>query len=177
MTLRLADKQAIVAEVGEVAKNALSAVTAEYRGLSVGEMSQLRVQARHAGVYLRVVRNTLARRALQGTGFACLNDTLVGPLLLAFSQREPGAAARLIRAFTKQNEKLLVKALAFDGQLLSINEIDKLADLPTRDEAMATLMAAMKAPIAKLVRILSEPHAKLVRTIAALRDQRQTTDA
>ncbi|BBB15585.1 50S ribosomal protein L10 [Candidatus Rickettsiella viridis] len=173
MTLRLEDKQAIVAEVGEVAKNALSAVTAEYRGLSVGELSQLRVQARNSGVYLRVVRNTLARRALEGTDFACLQDTLVGPLLLAFSQQEPGAAARLIKAFTKQNQKLLVKALAFDGQLLPVNDIDKLASLPTRDEAIATLMAVMKAPITKLVRTLAEPHAKFVRTVAAVRDQRQ----
>ena len=173
MTLRLADKQAIVAEVGEVAKSALSAVTAEYRGLSVGEMSQLRVQARDSGVYLRVVRNTLARRALEGTGFACLQDTLVGPLLLAFSQQEPGAAARLIRTFAKQNEKLLVKALALDGQLLPVNDLDKLANLPTRDEAIATLMAVIKAPITKLVRTLAEPHAKLVRTVAAVRDQRQ----
>lgn len=173
MTLRLADKQAIVAEVGEVAKSALSAVTAEYRGLSVGEMSQLRVQARSSGVYVRVVRNTLARRALEGTGFACLQDTLVGPLLLAFSQQEPGAAARLIRTFAKQNEKLLVKALAFDGQLLPVHDLDKLANLPTRDEAIATLMAVLKAPITKLVRTLAEPHAKLVRTVAAVRDQRQ----
>lgn len=173
MTLRLEDKQAIVAEVGEVAQNALSAVTAEYRGLSVGEMSQLRVQARSSGVYLRVVRNTLARRALEGTGFACLQDTLVGPLLLAFSQQEPGAAARLIKTFSKQNEKLQVKALAFGGQLLPVNELDKLASLPTRDEAIATLMAVMKAPITKLIRTLAEPHVKLVRTVAAVRDQRQ----
>lgn len=177
MTLRLEDKQAIVAEVGEVARNALSAVTAEYRGLSVGEMSRLRLQARHSGVYLRVVRNTLARRALAGTDFACLQDTLVGPLLLAFSQQEPGAAARLIRAFIKQNEKLIVKALAFDGQLLEVNDLDKLANLPTRDEAIATLMAAMKAPITKLVRTLAEPQAKLVRTFAAYREQRQAVGA
>ena len=177
MTLRLEDKQAIVAEVGEVAKNALSAITAEYRGLSVGEMSQLRLQARSSGVYLRVVRNTLARRALAGTGFACLQDTLVGPLLLAFSQQEPGAAARLIRTFIKQNEKLVVKALAFDGQLLAVNDLDKLANLPTRDEAIATLIAIMKAPITKLVRTLVEPQAKLVRLFAAFRDQRQAVGA
>lgn len=173
VTLRLEDKQAIVAEVGEVAKNALSVVTAEYRGLSVEELSQLRVQARSSGVYLRVVRNTLARRALEGTSFMCLQDTLVGPLLLAFSQQEPGAAARLIKTFARQNQKLLVKALAFDGQLLPVNALDKLASLPTRDEAIATLMAVMKAPITKLVRTLAEPQAKLVRTIAAIRDQRQ----
>jgi large subunit ribosomal protein L10 len=173
VTLRLQDKQTIVAEVGEIAKNALSAVTAEYRGLSVGEMSQLRVQARNTGVYLRVVRNTLARRALEGTDFACLRDTLVGPLLLAFSQQEPGAAARLIKTFAKQNEKLVVKALAFEGQLLPINELDKLANLPTRDEAIALLMTIMQAPIVKFVRTLAAPHTKLVRTMAALRDQRQ----
>jgi large subunit ribosomal protein L10 len=177
VTLRLEDKQAIVAEVGEVARNALSAITAEYRGLSVGEMSQLRLQARNTGVYLRVVRNTLARRALAGTEFACLQDTLVGPLLLAFSQQEPGAAARLIRTFIKQNEKLIVKALAFDGQLLAVNDLDKLANLPTRDEAIATLMAVMKAPVTKLVRTLVEPQAKLVRSFAAYRDQRQAVGA
>lgn len=173
MTLRLEDKQAIVAEVGKVAKNALSAITAEYRGLSVEEMSQLRLQARSSGVYLRVVRNTLARRAIEGTDFACLQDTLVGPLLLAFSQQEPGAAARLIRTFVKQNEKLVVKAVALDGQLLAVNELEKLANLPTRNEAIATLMAVMKAPITKLVRTLAEPEAKLVRTFAALREKQQ----
>lgn len=173
MTLRLEDKQAIVAEVGEVAKNALSAVTAEYRGLSVGEMSQLRIQARSSGVYLRVVRNTLARRALEGTDFACLQDTLVGPLLLAFSQQEPGAAARLIRAFIKQNEKLVVKALAFDGQLLAVNELDKLANLPTRKEAIARLIIVMRTPITRLVRTLTEPQARLERVLAAVRGKQQ----
>ncbi|WP_010598403.1 50S ribosomal protein L10 [Rickettsiella massiliensis] len=173
MALRLEDKQAIVAEVGEVAKQALSVVTAEYRGLSVGQLSQLRLQARESGVYLRVVRNTLARRALEGTDFACLQDTLVGPLLLAFSQHEPGAAARLIRTFAKQNEKLIVKALAFDGQLLPANQLDKLANLPTREEALVLLMSVMKAPITQFVRTVAEPSAKFVRTLAAYRDQRQ----
>ena len=176
MTLRLADKQAIVAEVSEVAQHALSAITAEYRGLTVAELSQLRVQARNSGVYLRVIRNTLARRALEGTDFACLQDTLVGPLLLAFSQQEAGAAAKLIKAFVKQNEKLVVKALAFDGRLLAVNELGKLADLPTRSEALATLMLVMKAPMTKLVRTLAEPTAKLVRTVAALREKRQQAE-
>jgi len=174
VTLRLADKQAIVTEVGEVARKALSVVTAEYRGLSVEEMNQLRAEARRVDVYVRVIRNTLARRALEGTNFSCLQDTLVGPLLFVFSQREPSAAARLVRAFSKQNEKFLIKALAFDGQLLAVNELDKLADLPTREEALATLMVVMKAPITNLVRTLAEPCAKLVRTIAALRDKHQT---
>lgn len=173
MTLRLEDKKAIVAEVGEVASNALSAVTAEYRGLTVVEMTQLRAKARDNGVYLRVVRNTLARRALEGTMFACLQGTLVGPLLIAFSKHELSAAARLIRDFAKTNEKLVVKALAFDGQLLAAKDLDKLASLPTREEGLAILMTVMNASVTKFVRTLSEPHAKFVRTVAAVRDQKQ----
>lgn len=171
MTLKLDDKKAIVAEVNEIANSALSVVAAEYRGLTVAQMTKLRAQARATGVYLRVVRNTLARRAVEGTAFACLREALIGPLMLAFSQHEPGAAARLIRDFAKENEKLLVKTLAFDGQMLPAKDLDKLASLPTRDEALASLMAVMKAPISKLVRTLAEPHAKLARTLAAVRDR------
>lgn len=171
MTLKLDDKKAIVAEVNEIASSALSVVAAEYRGLTVAQMTKLRAQARATGVYLRVVRNTLARRAVEGTAFACLREALIGPLMLAFSQHEPGAAARLIRDFAKENEKLLVKTLAFDGQMLPAKDLDKLASLPTRDEALASLMAVMKAPISKLVRTLAEPHAKLARTLAAVRDR------
>lgn len=173
MTLRLEDKKAIVAEVAEVAGAAHSAVAAEYRGLTVTQMTQLHAKARNAGVYLRVVRNTLARRAVAGTDFACMQDALVGPLVLAFSRNEPGAAARLIRDFAKDHDKLLVKALAIGGQLLDAKELETLAKLPTRDEAIATLMAVMKAPITKFVRTLVEPHSKLVRTIAAIRDKKQ----
>jgi large subunit ribosomal protein L10 len=173
VTLRLEDKKAIVAEVGKIAASALSAVTAEYCGLTVEQMTDLRAKARSNGVYLRVVRNTLARRAVEDTSFACLQESLVGPLLLAFSQHEPGSAARLLRDFAKTNEKLVVKALAFDGQLLPAKDLDKLASLPTRNEALASLMAVMKAPITKLVRTMVEPHAKFVRTVAAVRDQKQ----
>lgn len=175
MTLRLEDKKAIVAEVGEIASQALAAVTAEYRGLTVGQMTQLRSKARNSGVYLRVIRNTLARRAVENTAFDGLKSTLVGPLVIAFSQQEPSAAARLLRDFAKDNEKLVIKALAFEGQVLSAKDIDRLANLPTRDEAIATLMAVMKAPITKLVRTMAEPHAKFVRTVAAVRDQKQAT--
>lgn len=177
MTLRLEDKKAIVAEVGKVASSALAAVTAKYSGLTVGQMTALRKQAREKNVYLRVVRNTLARRAVENTSFVCLKDSLVGPLLLAFSQEEPGAAARLIRDFAKTNEKLVVMALAFDGQLLAAKDIDKLANLPTREEALASLMAIMKAPVTKLVRTMAEPHAKFVRTVAAVRDKKQAEAA
>lgn len=173
MVLKLADKKTIVSEVAEVAKQALSLVAAEYSGLTVSQLTSLRKSAREAGVYMRVVRNTLARRALDGTQFACMQQELVGPLLLAFSQEDPGAAARLIREFVKLNEKLKVKALALDNQLLPPEGLEKLANLPTRDEAIAQLMYVMKAPVTQLVRTMAEPHAKLVRTLAAIRDQMQ----
>jgi large subunit ribosomal protein L10 len=173
MALKLEDKQAIVAEVAEVAKSAYSAVVAEYRGLSVGQMTELRRKAREDGVYLRVVRNTLARRAVQDTDFACMKEVLVGPLVLAFSREEPGAAARVIKAFAKDHNKLVVKAVSVSGKLLPASELDTLAKMPTYEQAISTLMAVMKAPISKFVRTLAEPHAKLVRTIAAVRDQKQ----
>ncbi len=173
MVLRLEDKKAIVAEVAEVAGRSLSAVAAEYRGLTVGELTELRSNARKVGVYMRVVRNTLARRALEGTEFSCLQEILVGPLVLAFSQEDPGAAARLIRDFAKEHEKLVVKALSIGGKLLSPKDIGVLANLPTREQALATLMSVMMAPITQFVRTLAEPHAKFVRTVAAVRDKKQ----
>jgi large subunit ribosomal protein L10 len=123
---------------------------------------------------MRVVRNTLARKALEGTQFACMQEELVGPLLLAFSKEDPGAAARIIKDFAKENEKLKVKALAIDSKLLPPEGLHKLASLPTRDEAIAQLMSVMKAPVTKLVRTMAEPHAKLVRTLAAIRDAKQS---
>jgi len=168
VVLKLEDKKTIVNEVAGVAKQAMSLVAAEYSGLTVGQITSLRKSAREKGVYMRVVRNTLARRALEGTDFACMQQALVGPLLLAFSMDEPGAAARLIKEFVKQNEKLKVKALAIDSQLLPPEGLNTLASLPTRDEAIAQLMSVMIAPITKFVRTLAEPNAKLVRTIAAV---------
>jgi large subunit ribosomal protein L10 len=173
VVLKLEDKKTIVNEVAIVAKQALSLVAAEYSGLTVSELTGLRRTARESGVYLRVVRNTLARRALEGTQFACMHDVLVGPLVLAFSKEHPGASARIIKEFAKQNEKLKVKALAINNQLLSADQLDVLASLPTHEEAIAQLMAVMQAPIAKLVRTMAEPCAKLVRTIAAIRDAKQ----
>lgn len=173
MTLKLEDKQTIVAEVNGVATKAFAVVTAEYRGLTVEQMTRLRAQARSAGVYLRIVRNTLARRALENTAFESLRETLVGPLLLAFSLHEPAAAARLLRDFAKEYEKLIVKALVFEGMLLGAKDLNTLANLPTRDEAIAKLMGVMKAPIAMLVRTIAEPPAKLARTFAALRNKKQ----
>lgn len=173
MSLNLAQKQAVVAEVAEVASSALSAVAAEYRGLTVAQMTELRAKARESGVAIRVVKNTLARRAFEGTEFECMNDALVGPLVLAFSQRDPGSAARVVRDFAKSNDKLVAKVIAIGGGLVDAAQIERVASLPTREEALSLLMAVMKAPIEKFVRTLNEPTAKMVRTVAAIRDQKQ----
>ncbi|RUR13450.1 50S ribosomal protein L10 [Legionella sp. km772] len=172
MTLDLAGKKAVVEEVAEVASKAISAVVADYRGLTVNQMTQLRTQARKSGVYLRVVRNTLTRRAFKNTEFECLNDLLVGPLFVALSLEAPSDAARLLKDFAKTFDKLEVKALSVGGKVYNAAQIDAVASLPTRDEAIAKLMYVMKAPVEKFVRTLAEPHAKLVRTIAAVKDQK-----
>ena len=154
MALNLQDKQAIVAEVSEVAKGALSAVVADSRGVTVDKMTELRKAGREAGVYMRVVRNTLLRRAVEGTPFECLKDAFVGPTLIAYSMEHPGAAARLFKE---------VKAAAFEGELIPASQIDRLATLPTYEEAIARLMATMKEASA----------GKLVRTLAAVRDAKE----
>lgn len=173
MALKLEDKQAIVAEVKEVASVAHSAVIAEYRGLSVGAMTELRAKARANQVYLKVVRNTLARRAVEGTDFACIQEALTGPLILAFSRTDPGAAARVIGDFAKSHDKLVVKAVSISGKLLPASDLETLSKMPTYEQAVSMLMSVMQAPISKFVRTLAEPHAKLARTIAAIRDQKQ----
>lgn len=173
MSLNLDQKKAVVAEVSEVAAGALSAIGAEYRGLKVDDMTRLRREARKNGVYLRVVRNTLARRAVAGTDLECMADSLVGPLVLAFSREDPGAAARVLADFAKTNDKLVIKVVAVKGQLLTAADVSRLATLPTKNQAISLLMSVMKAPVEKLVRTLAEPHARLVRTLAAVRDQKQ----
>lgn len=172
MAISLAEKQAIVSDVAEVAANAHSAIAAEYRGLTVADMTDLRVKAKQAGVYVRVVRNTLARRALDGTDFECMKDGLTGPLVLAFAQDEPGASARVMGDFAKANDKLQVRLIAFGGKLLDPSNIDALAKMPTRDEALSMLVGVMQAPVSKFVRTMAEPTAKFVRTVAALRAQK-----
>lgn len=174
MVLKLEDKKAIVGEVAEVARQAYSLVAAEYRGLTVEQMTTLRKSARESGVYMRIIRNTLARRALEGTQFACVQDELVGPLLLAFSNEDPGSAARLIKAFIKDNEALKVKALVIDSRLLPASGLNQVASLPTRDEAIALLMSVMNAPITQFVRTLAAPHTKMVRTFAAIREKKES---
>lgn len=173
MALSFAQKEAIVAEVAEVAKSAYSAVGADYRGLSVEEMTELRVQARQAGVYLRVVKNTLAKRALQDTDFACMEEALKGPLVLAFSQEDPGSAARVVAAFAKGRDRFEVKLVSIGGKLLDASELGTLAKMPTYDEAISQLMAVMKAPVQKLAATINEVPGKLVRTLAAVRDAKE----
>lgn len=174
MALNLQAKQAIVAQMAEIAQTAVSAVVVDYRGLTVSELTELRVKARKGGVHLQVIRNTLAKRALAGTSFECLQDSLGGPLLLAFSLTEPSAAARLLKEFAKSHDKLEVKALSIGGQVISAKQIDRVATLPTKDEAIAKFMGLLQAPVTKLVRTMAEPHAKLVRLFAAVRDQKQS---
>ena len=173
MALKLEQKQQIVAEVNEVAASALSAVVADYRGLTVAEMTDMRAKARQSGVYLRVVRNTLAKRAVEGTEYACLDEAFVGPSLVAFSQEDPGSAARLLKDYAKDHEALEVRALAIGGEMLSADQIDRVATLPTLDEARAMLLACMQAPVVKLARTLNEVPGKLVRTVAAVRDAKE----
>ncbi|MDE2220372.1 MAG: 50S ribosomal protein L10 [Gammaproteobacteria bacterium] len=177
MPLNLDDKKALVAEVSAIAAQAQSLVAAEYRGLTVTEMTELRARARGQGVYMRVVKNTLARKAVAGTSFENIGSALKGPLVLAFSKDDPGAAARLVKAFAKDHEKLVATALSLGGQLLPGKDLDRVASLPTREQALAKLMGLMKAPMQKLAGTLAATPSKLVRTLAAVRDQRQATGA
>jgi large subunit ribosomal protein L10 len=171
MALRLEDKKALVKEVNAVAGDSVTAVAAEYRGLSVSEMTELRTKARSAGVYLRVVKNTLARRAVQGTDFECMQQALKGPILLAFAKDDPGAAARIIRDFAKEHVALQAVSLAAGGQLLPGSDLGKMAEMPTLDQARAMLLGVMLAPMSKLVRTLAEPPAMLARTLSARASQ------
>ncbi len=173
MALSLETKKTVVAEVAEAARNAHSIIAAEYSGLTVADMTALRVKAKESAVSVRVVRNTLARRAFKDTEFECMSERLVGPLVLAFSREEPGSGARVLRDFSKSNEKLVIKMAAFGGQLIEGDQIDVLANLPTREEALSQLMSVLLAPATKLVRTLAEPQARVVRTLAAVRDQRE----
>jgi len=177
MALNLEDKKALVAEVAEVAAKAQSVVAAEYRGLTVSQMTELRARARKQGVYMRVVKNTLARKALAGTSFEAVGPKLKGPLVLAFSKDDPGAAARVVKDFAKANEKLVATLVSLGGQVMPGKELEKVASLPTREQALSMLLGVMKAPIQKFVGTLAAPGSKLVRTIAAVRDQKQAAGA
>lgn len=173
MTLKLEDKKHIVAEVTKVASDAGFAIVANYRGLTVSQMTELRAKARNAGHYLRVVRNTLARRAVQDTSFACLQEVLSGPVIIMFSAGDPGEAARLMRDFTKDHKLLEVKALSFGEKVLAANELEAVANLPTRDQALVMLLSVLNAPATKLVRTLAEPYAQVARVLAAVAEKQK----
>jgi len=177
MALNLEDKKALVAEVAEIAAKAQSVVAAEYRGLTVGQMTELRSKARKSGVYMRVIKNTLARKALAGTSFESVGPKLKGPLVLAFSKDDPGAAARVVKDFSKTNDKLVATLVSLGGQVLPGNELEKVASLPTREQALSMLLGVLKAPIQKFVGTLAAPASKLARTVAAVRDQKQAASA
>ena len=173
MALSIEQKKAVVAEVADAANKALAAVAAEYRGLTVEEMTQLRAKAREDGVFLKVAKNTLVHRAVEGTEYECMQGSLTGPLLFAFSMEDPGAAARLVKDYSKDHEHLIAKLVAVGGELYDASELERLSSLPTYDQGIAILMGVMKAPIEKFVRTLAEPHTKMVRTVAAVRDVKQ----
>jgi large subunit ribosomal protein L10 len=173
MALNIEQKKAVVAEMADAANKALAAVAAEYRGLTVEEMTELRVKAREDGVFLKIAKNTLVRRAVEGTDYECMQESLTGPLLFAFSMEDPGAAARLVKDYSKDHEKLIAKLVVVGGELYDASELERLASLPTYDQAIAMLMGVMKAPIEKFVRTFAEPHTKMVRTVAAVRDMKQ----
>ena len=173
MAIRLEDKQQIVSEVNQAASSALSAVLADYRGVTVEDMTALRKTARENKVYLRVVRNTLLKRAVADTEFECIKEVLVGPTILALSQEDPGAAARVLKDFAKENDDFEIKALSVGGELMEANQIDVLAKLPTLDQARSMLMSVMLAPVTKLARTVNEVPSKVTRAVAAVRDQKQ----
>jgi large subunit ribosomal protein L10 len=174
MALKLEEKKVVVAEVNAVAAKALAVVAAENRGLTVTQMTDLRAKARKAGVYLRIVKNTLARKAVVGTSFECIAPSLKGPIVLAFSNDDPGAAARIVKAFTKDNDKLVTTLLSLGGQVLKPQDIDRVASLPTRAQAVSQLLGVLKAPLTKLAGTLQAPHAKLVRTLAAVAEAKKS---
>lgn len=177
MALRLEDKKVLVAEVNEVASRALSAVVAEYRGLTAGKFDILRSTARENGIYLHVVKNTLAKRAVKGTEFECLDPVLTGPLVIGFSLDDPGSVGRVIKDFAKANDKLVVKGLAVGGNLYGASDLDRLANLPTKDQALSMLLGVMKAPIAQFVRTVAEPTAQFVRAVKAVGDKKASEEA
>jgi large subunit ribosomal protein L10 len=160
MALKLSQKQDVVAEVAEVAAKAHSMIAAEYAGTTVSQMTAMRKKARESGVYLKVVKNTLASRAVAGTEYECVQDALVGPLLYAFSKDDPGAAGRLIKEFSKGNDKLQAKVVSIGGKLYAGSHVDVLASLPTRDQALAML-----------ARVLAEPASMFARVVKAVADQ------
>ncbi len=177
MALGLEGKKQIVSEVNETASGALSLVVADARGVTVTDMTELRAKARAENIELRVVRNTLAKRAFDGTEYECVNSALTGPSLFGFSMEDPGACARLFKDFAKENDKFDIKVLAVGGEMLDADKIDVLAKLPTRDQALASLAAVMIAPVTKLARTFNEVPSKVTRVVAAVKDKKEAEAA
>ena len=171
MALNIEAKKALVAEVNAIALTAHSVDAAEYRGLTVTEMTALRSEARNSGVYLKVIKNTLARRAVEGTEFECLRDSLSGPVLLAFSQQDPGSAAKVIKGFSKEHDKLKAVSVSIGGELFGAGDLDRLASLPSLDEARSQLLSVLEAPLSQLLRTLDEPPTMLARLLQGRGDQ------
>ena len=172
MSLNLDEKKAAVAEISAKVAHAQSIVLAEYRGLEVGDMTALRAKARNSGVYLRVLKNSLARRAVTGTPFEGLAEHMFGPLAYGIST-DVVAAAKVLNEFAKTNEKFVIKAGAMPGQVMTPKQVATLATMPSREVLLATLMGTMQAPVAKFVQTLNEVPGKFVRTVAAIRDQKE----
>ncbi|MCB1607989.1 MAG: 50S ribosomal protein L10 [Xanthomonadales bacterium] len=173
MALNFEQKKEVVAELAEVARGAVSLVAAEYRGLTVAQLTDLRKKARDGGVFLKVVKNTLVKRAVSGTDYECIGEALTGPLMYAFSQEDPGAAGRLVQDYAKTNDKLIPKIVAIGGQMYGPTEVERLANLPTREQALAILLGMLTQPASKLVRTLAEPASMLARTINGVAEQKQ----
>ena len=173
MGLNLDDKKAVVAEVSEKLADAQAVIMAEYRGLEVGQVTELRAKARESGVYLRVLKNTLVRRAVEGTPFEGLADQLVGPLIYGIST-DPVAPAKVLVEFSKTNDKLVVKGGAMPSYVMDVEGVKALASMPSREELLAKLLGTMQAPVAKFVQTLNEVPSKFVRTLAAVRDAKET---
>ena len=174
MGLNLDEKKAVVAEVSAEVAKAQGIFVAEYRGLEVGRMTELRAKARKSGVYLRVLKNTLARRAVAGTPFEKLAGQMVGPLVYGISS-DPVATAKVLNEFAKANEKLVIKAGAMPNAVITAKEVKALASMPSREQLIAQLLGTMQAPVAQFVRTLNEVPSRFVRTLAAIRDQRAGT--
>jgi large subunit ribosomal protein L10 len=173
MALNLEQKKVVVAELAGVAAKAHSLVAAEYSGLTVGQLTELRKKARQSKVFVKVAKNTLVSRAVEGTDYACVKDALVGPMLYAFSQEDPGAAGRLIKDFAKANEALKAKLVAIGGKAYPASHVDVLASLPTRDQALSMLLSVLVQPATMLVRLLSEPAVQIARVTNAVGQQKQ----
>ncbi len=172
MSLNLEEKKAVVAEVTSKLEQAQAIVLADYRGLGVHDMTQLRSNARNQGVYLRIFKNTLARRAFAGTPFEKLTEHMYGPLAYGISE-DPVAVAKVLNEFAKSNKKLVIKAGAMPNQMMSVADVSNLAALPSRDELLAKLLGTMQASIAKFVRTVNEVPTKFVRALAAVRDEKE----